>query len=140
MVAEDRVITLDTSGVLALLDADDPDHAPCVAALRGERPPFVVPAGILAEAGYLIERKLGPQPLHRFVDDLAAGTLALDCGEDDFPRVGELLRRYGDLRLGLADATVIACAERRGGRVLTLDHRDMGVVAREGRILVVPPA
>lgn len=33
-------------------------------------------------------------------------------------RIGELLGRYADLRLGLADACVIACAERYGGRVL----------------------
>jgi uncharacterized protein len=45
-----------------------------------------------------------------------------------------LVARYEDLRLGFADASVIACAERSGRRVLTLDLRDFGPVAREGRI------
>jgi predicted nucleic acid-binding protein len=42
------------------------------------------------------------------------------------------------LPLGSADAAVIACAERHGGRVLTLDRRHFGVVEREGTISLVP--
>jgi hypothetical protein len=37
-----------------------------------------------------------------------------------------------------SDAAVIACAERSGGRVLTFDLRDFGVVAAEGTITVLP--
>jgi uncharacterized protein len=131
------VIVLDTSAILALLDLDDPDHARSAAAFRGEAPPFVVPAGILGEVGYLIEAKLGTAAVVDFVGDLARQTLILDCGDGDFQRVGELIERYRDLRLGLADASVIACAERSGARVLTLDFRDFGPVAREGRIELV---
>jgi uncharacterized protein len=131
------VIVLDTSAILALLDIDDPDHARSGEALRDEAPPFVVPAGILGEVGYLIEAKLGTGALLDFTRDLARRALSLDCGEDDFPRIAELVDRYADLRLGLADASVIACAERSGRRVLTLDFRDFVPVAREGRIELV---
>ena len=131
------MIVLDTSAILALLDIDDPDHARSAEALRDEAPPFVVPAGILGEVGYLIEAKLGTGALVDFTRDLARRALSLDCGEDDFPRIAELVDRYADLRLGLADASVIACAERSGRRVLTLDFRDFVPVAREGRIELV---
>lgn len=46
--------------------------------------------------------------------------------------------RFRDLSLGFADAAVVACAERNGGRVLTLDVRDFGVVARDGTIALLP--
>jgi uncharacterized protein len=128
------VIVLDTSAILALLDADDPDHARCAAAFGAARPPIVVPAGILGEVGYLIEAKLGEQAVHDFVVALERRAFVLDCGEHDFAAMGALLERYRDLRLGLADASVAACAERRGGPVLTLDFRDFGPIAREGRI------
>jgi predicted nucleic acid-binding protein len=131
------VIVLDTSAILALLDVDDPDHGRSADALRGEAPPFVVPAGILGEVGYLIEAKLGTAALVDFIRDLARRALSLDCGGDDFQRIAELVDRYADLRLGLADASVIACAERSGRRVLTLDFRDFVPVAREGRIDLV---
>lgn len=132
------MITLDTSGILAALNRADRDHGRAREALEAERGPLIVPAGILAEAGYMIEADLGVAVLRRFVDDIADGFYALDCGEEDMGRIGVLLDRYADLRLGFADACVIACAERNGGRVLTFDERDFAPVAREGTISVVP--
>ncbi len=70
--------------------------------------------------------------------DIEIGRFTLDRGERDLSRIGQFIERYADLPLGLVDAAVIACAERNGGRVLTLDRRHFGVVAREGRLTVVP--
>jgi len=131
------VIVLDTSALLALLDRDDPDHSVCAAALRSERPPYLVPAGILSEVGYLTERKVGAAVLTGFLEDLASGAFTLDCGEQDFTRIIELIRGYDDLPLGFADASVIACAERSEKRVMTLDRRHFSVLAREGKIVLV---
>jgi predicted nucleic acid-binding protein len=132
------MITLDTSGILALLDRTEPRHEDAVAVLVADRGPFLVPAGILAEVGYMIERLLGSEVIDLFLSDLEAGTLALDCGQDDLPRIRELVARYADLPLGTADASVVACAERNGGRILTLDARDFGAVAREVDIAILP--
>jgi predicted nucleic acid-binding protein len=132
------VITLDTSGVLAAVNRDDPDHERAKEALAAERGPLVLPASILAEVGYMLEAGLGAKVLRQFVHELEAGFYELDCGDDDLGRIGALLDQYADLRLGLADAGVIACAERRGGRVLTFDERDFAPVARAGTITIVP--
>lgn len=85
----------------------------------------------------MIERRLGATVLDLFLGDLESGAYVLDCGERDLPRIRELVRRYADLPLGTADASVIACAERNGGRILTSDVRDFGVVARDARITLV---
>ena len=132
------MITLDTSGLLALLDRSEPRHDDAVAVLMADRGPFIVPAGILAEAGYMIERLLGGAVIDLFLADLESGTFALDCGETDLPRISELVGRYADLPLGTADASVVACAERNGGRILTLDVRDFGAVAREMDLSILP--
>lgn len=132
------MITLDTSGLFALLNRKDPDHESVKATVIESPGPFLVPAGIMAEIAYLIERRLGVEVLDRFLEDLENGGLALECGEEDLSRVRELVQRYADLSLGFADSSVIACAERNGGRVLTLDRRDFGVVAREGGITLLP--
>ena len=97
-----------------------------------------MPSGILAEIGYLVERRLGVAVLEAFLVDLEQRAFALVNSEDDLGRVRELVGRYADLPLGLADATVIACAERHQRKVLTLDQRHFGVVAREGKIEVIP--
>jgi hypothetical protein len=104
----------------------------------GERGPYLVPGGILAEIGYLIERRLGAAVLDAFVSDLEQRAFTLVDTEDDLARMRELTGRYADLPLGLADASVIACAERHGGRVLTLDLRHFGTVARERTIEILP--
>lgn len=132
------MITLDTSGLFALLNRVDPDHPAAVATLKAERPPFLVPAGILAEIAYLVENRLGPSVLDGFLADIEVGAFTLDCGERDIPRIRVLAERYCDLPLGFADSAVVACAERTGGRVLTLDRRDFGVVAGEGTITILP--
>ena len=132
------MITLDTSGLIALLNRRDPDHQRVTGALHDDRGPYLVPAGILAELTYFIERHLTIDALDAFLGDLESGSFALNCGEEDLPRIRLLARRYADLPLGFADAAVIACAEQHGGRVLTLDMRHFGVVAREGRVTVLP--
>lgn len=106
--------------------------------MRANRGPFVLPVAILAEIAYFLEHDFRPPLLDGFMEDLVSGAYSLDCGETDFLRIQTLIRRYGDLPLGLADAAVIACAERHGGKVLTLDLRHFGVVAREGTITILP--
>ena len=86
----------------------------------------------------MVETKLGLDVLDAFLEDLIDSAFAFDCGEEDLPRIRELVGRYSDLPLGIADASIIACAERTRGRILTFDRRDFGVVAREGRIELVP--
>lgn len=135
---ESSLITLDTSALVTLLDRRDPDHRRVRQAFVADRGPYLVSAWILAEIGYFAETRLGAPVVAAFLGDLESGAFALECGDRDVPRIRELVSRYADLPLGVADAAVIACAERNGGRVLTLDVRDFGVVAKEGRITVHP--
>ena len=132
------MIVLDTSGLFAALAVDDQHHAAATTALDADRGPFVIPAGILAEAGYMIETKLGAPVLDAFLDDLIQGAFSFDCDETDLLRIRELIKRYADMPLGLADASVVACAERTQAPILTFDRRDFSVVAREGRVALIP--
>ncbi|MGH2562721.1 MAG: type II toxin-antitoxin system VapC family toxin [Thermomicrobiales bacterium] len=132
------MVTLDTSALLVAANRGDPDHSRVVSAMRDDRGPLVIPMGILAEVTYFLREDFGSRLLNAFLDDLLVGRYLLDCGEEDLPRIQELVQRYDDFPLGFADAAVIACAERHGGKVLTLDLRHFGVVAREGTITILP--
>ncbi len=131
------MITLDTSALFALINGRDTNHERVKQVLIAEAGPYLIPAGILAEIAYLLEKRV-PDALDAFLADLDSGAFSLECGAEDLPRIRELVRRYGDLPLGFADASVVACAERFGNRVLTLDARDFGIVAREGSLVVLP--
>jgi predicted nucleic acid-binding protein len=132
------LITLDTSGLFALLNRRDTDHDRVKSALFEDRGPYLIPAGILAEIAYMVEERLGARALESLLLDLESGGLTLEWGEEDLPRIRELVRGYEDLPLGFADASVVSCAERNAGKVLTLDLRHFGVVAGEGRISLLP--
>jgi predicted nucleic acid-binding protein len=132
------VLTLDTSALYAIVRGDDSYHDAMVHARDADPGPYFVPAGILAEVAYMIEANLPLRGLLELLVDLASGAYTVDCGDVDFPRIGELVGRYADLSLGFADAAVIACAERHAGRVLSSDRRHFDVVSREGMIAVVP--
>lgn len=140
MVAEElatEVITIDTSALFALLNRRDADHDRTRQALLDDRGPYLVPIAILSEIAYLVESRM-PAALDPFLADLELGAYGIECGASDLARIRELVARYADLPLGVADAAVIACAERNGGHVLTLDARHFGTVAREGTITVSP--
>jgi uncharacterized protein len=131
------VIVLDTSALFALMNRRDRNHERVRAAFLHDGGPYLVPSGILSEITYLIEQRLGQRLLQLFLADLDEGAYTLDCGEGDLPRIRALVERYESLPLGFADASVIACAERIGGPVLTLDLRDFSVVAGEGRLQIL---
>jgi predicted nucleic acid-binding protein len=71
--------------------------------------------------------------------DISAVLALLD--RDDATRLcGEQWAPFGAPAplLGFSDAAVIACAERSGGTIATLDRRDFDVVAPEASITLVP--
>jgi len=133
------VLTLDTSGVIALASSDDRHHLVATTVSEADRRPYFVPMGVMAEIAYVLENRVGTHAVFEFLGDVRRGSYVLDCGDDDIPRIDTLIRRYADLRLGFSDAAVIACAERHGGRVLTLDRRHFPVVARGERTITILP-
>lgn len=115
----------DTGPVVALIDANDPDHARCVATL-GRLPdgPLAVTWACLVEAMYLLGRSAGlpaQDALWGWIDD---GTITPYInGPDEWGRMRELMRRYRDTPMDLADASIVSAAERLGTRrVFTLDR------------------
>jgi predicted nucleic acid-binding protein len=131
------VLTLDTSAIVALQDRRDLMYQQAFAAIQGDPGPFILPVGILAEVDSMLTSR-SPGSTSHLLGSLIDGSLLLDCGDQDPPRILELIQRYRNLRLGYADASVIACAERNGGRILTFDRRAFEVVARDVPISLVP--
>lgn len=108
----------------AQADRDDPGHAAVRDVLLRERGELVTSELAVAEADYLILDRLGPDAEAAFLDDLAAGTFVVECL--DRRALGEardLIDRYRDLRIGLADASLVILASRYGTRrILSFDE------------------
>ena len=85
---------------------------------------------VIAESSWLILDRLGVQPNHQLLSLVTTGELtALDLTAAEWLRCVELCDRYGDLRLDVMDAAIVAVAERFGvTTIATMNHRDFAVV------------
>jgi uncharacterized protein len=124
------VIVVDTGPLVAIADADDRDHARCIAALGNASRPLVVPPTVLAEVCYLLERELGTAAEAAFLQSFRDGPLTLaHITLDDLDRMAVLVTTYADLPLGAVDASLVAVAERLGiTEIATLDLRHFTIV------------
>lgn len=137
------ILVADTGALYALYDAGDQHHLRVRSVVEQHRGSIVVPVAILAEVDYLLLRWLGVDAELDFLDSLESGAFELEpFTPSDLERCRELLERYRDLRLGLADASVVATAERLGtDQILTVDERDFrALVSKQGKAFTLLPA
>jgi uncharacterized protein len=89
-----------------------------------------VPMLVIPEVAHFIDRDLDFRAEKRFLDDLMSDRFRIEpVVDEDWPRIAELVERYGDQRLGSVDASVVATAERlRIAEVATVDRRHFSVV------------
>lgn len=125
------MIVVDTSGLVAYLDRSSAHHEACVAAVDDEPGPFLLSPLVLAEVDYLLLTRLGQYAELAFLDEVVRGAYRLEpMTAGDIATATEVVRRYSDLRLGAADASVLVLAARYGvNRVLTLDERHFRAVS-----------
>ena len=125
-------VVVDTGPIVALLDADEANHAWAVAQLRKLRPPLLTCEAVLTEAAFLIAR-VGADP--GLVADLVTRGLltVVPLFDGDSDAVGRLIRRYADVPMSLADACLVRLVERTpNATLLTLDS-DFRVYRQKGR-------
>lgn len=127
------VAVVDTGPLYAAADLDDDDHAASLATLQRRDLELVVPALVVAEATYLVGRRLGTKAEAAFLRGLGQIEVEPPRG-DDWNRIAQLVDEYRDLPLGGTDASVVALAERLDtATVITLDRRHFTVVRAHHR-------
>lgn len=124
------MLIVDAGPLYASAAAKDKNHAVCDELLDEAPGPLVVPHLIVAEVAYLLATRIGPHAEVAFAQSIAAGELTVEPVLDtEWNRIAELMEQYADLPLGMADASVIALAERHNAReIATLDRRHFSVV------------
>jgi uncharacterized protein len=136
-------IICDTSGVFAAYDTANAHHAATVAAIEAETGALLLPVLLLAEIDYLFHTRLGAMAAYEFLCAVEEGDFRLIAFDDaDVLRCRQLLDQYRDLEIGLADASVVATAERLGVfRLLTFDQRHFrAIMPRNQSHFILLPA
>lgn len=123
-------LVADSGALYALYDKRDKHHLAVRNAVAEDAGPILVPVAILAEVDYLLRVRLGMKAEARFLEGIVKGAFTLcEFTPEDATACQNILGRYAELDLGLADASVIAAAEKlKVRRILTVDKRDFRVV------------
>lgn len=118
------MILADTGPLVALFDPADGSHERCVEILKSIDEPLGTTVPVLTEALHL----LGPASIgaQRLMEFIAAGGLILwFLGDEALSRCFELMIRYADRPMDLADASLVTMAEEERLRtVFTIDRSD----------------
>jgi len=136
-------VICDTSGVDALYDTDDAQHEAIATLIKVEPGPLFLPVILLAEIDYLLNRRLGRDAAFEFIEAVEQGDFTLVAlSTADFVRCRKVVAQYRALEIGLADASIVAAAERLNvARLLTQDHRHFrAITSRQISHFILLPA
>ena len=112
---------------MAFFDASDDYHKSCVELLKGINEPLITTWPVLTEAFYLLGFSWRAQDnLWEFI--IRGGVEVLSLGDKEQARCRQLMAKYADLPMDLADGTLVVLAEsKKVKKVFTLDHKDFQI-------------
>ena len=131
----------DAGAMVALINVSDQHHGTCSAAYSDLATPLVTTWPCLTEAMYL----LGRHGTYRYQAALWSmhfrGQILLhQLTTAETARMAELMERYRDTPMDLADASLVVAAESRAlRRVFTIDHQFYIYRLSDGSVLEVVP-
>jgi predicted nucleic acid-binding protein len=136
-------LIVDAGALFSQANSGDVDHALVRTLFASEPDPLITSEIALAEADYLIARRLGINAELAFLNDLATGRIVVEClTREELGIARDVARRYRDLRLGLADCSLVVLAYRyQTRRIATLNTRDFrAVTPLQGGVFTILPA
>jgi predicted nucleic acid-binding protein len=116
---------VDTGPLVALINKNDPQHGVCVqAARRLPKEPLITSWPCFTEAMYLLFRTCGYPAQRELWRWCQEKLLFLHLpAQDEVERMAVLMDKYRDTPMDLADASLVAMAEKLGfSRIFTLDR------------------
>jgi uncharacterized protein len=123
------VIIVDTSIIVAFMNAGDDHHDAVTAWLDAADDDLATTPLIVAEVDHLISTRGGPAALTALRADLLAGAYLVDWWPAAIATTVTVAERYAGSALGLADASLVALAERLDTIIIaTLDERHFRAV------------
>jgi predicted nucleic acid-binding protein len=128
------LILLDASGVLAWIDRHDAMHQRVAAAMETVNRQMLLSPFVLAELDHLLRTRMGQAAQGKLLSQVARRVFELSSfGAGETALAIRFIERFRDLRISLADASIVVLAHKHGIReVLTLDERDFRVLPGPG--------
>ena len=129
------MISVDTGVFLALADRSDSWHESARRALGTIEEGWMTTWPVLTEACHLMQRRIGAYAVFDLMDVVSDGSVDIwSPSPAQAASLPALMRRYDNLPMDLADASLVLLAEHLGhGRILSTDMRDFGAYRWKNR-------
>ena len=120
------MVIADTGFWFALANRKDRHHEAAVRCLNELDQPLITTWPVMTETCHLLLSRVGVDAQLRFLDSLGAGAFHIFTLQPEHEtRIIELMKKYRDLPMDLADASLVLLAEHLGhGRIFSTDRRD----------------
>ncbi len=128
-------VIVDTGPIVALLDADDRQHAWVKAQFARLRPPLITCEAVLTESCFLIGRGGGDASAVIQLAERGVLNVAL-LFDAEAASVARLMRRYENVPMSLADACLVRLIELTSQSTLFTMDSDFEIYRQKGRRLI----
>jgi predicted nucleic acid-binding protein len=117
-----KPVLLDTGVVVALLDRSERLHEACADAVQEIEVPLITCEAVIAESFYLLRNLVGAS--EAVIENVEAGIFQIPFQlSHEAAGLKQILRKYRDRKIDLADACLIRLADEFGtADILTLDQ------------------
>lgn len=128
-------VIVDTGPIVALLAADDQQHAWVKAQFARLRPPLLTCEAVLTESSFLIARGGGDASAP--VQLVERGVLSIaQLFDAEAASIARLMRRYENVPISLADACLVRLVELTSHSTLFTLDSDFEIYRQKGRRLI----
>ncbi|MCI5143496.1 MAG: PIN domain-containing protein, partial [Candidatus Electrothrix sp. ATG1] len=100
-----------------------------LAELSEQNERMITTCAVMTETCHLLLTRAGISAQQKFIEKYRQGVFfVFELNAEHSERIAELMRKYADLPMDLADASLVVLAEHLGhGRILSTDQRDFHI-------------
>jgi len=127
----DRIL-IDTGPLVALFDSSDNQHKKTLEFFLKRQYRFISTLAVFTEASHMLDFSVHAQ--QDFYEwSIYHGVIICDINQHDLPRIAEFTKKYSDLPMDFADATLVIAAEKTGIREIISLDKDFDIYRLPGR-------
>ncbi|MCL2154324.1 MAG: PIN domain-containing protein [Leptospirales bacterium] len=130
-----NTVLIDAGPIIALFDKNDKYHKSIINFIKDKGYKFITTTAVLTEVSYMLNFNVDVQ-IAFFEWVMKKGVILHEIDQKDIVRIIELTKKYKDIPMDFADATLMITAEKRGiKKIISLDS-DFNIYRLPGKIMI----
>ena len=125
-------ILIDAGPLIALFDSSEKHHKGILTFLKKHPYRYVSTLAVFTEVSHMLDFSTAAQ-LDFYEWVMCKGVIISDINQNDMLRIAELTKKYADLPMDFADATLVITAEKTGIREIISLDRDFNIYRLPGK-------